>query len=939
MSHITLLSFRHKQCKLQNHNSTMERQSSVPGDPSFGIVNVETITEGIQECYMAIEESRARLIPFMKIIDGDEADDGANSHSTNHHDLDVTSISMVKEFSECLHHTYASVDNLIMGLADGGLIPSENEKNKGTPSRTYHQHNHEENVYFLMASNCISKASQFIGRYCLALLEADSIEGSGGPIDDHESANVEDANEGIRIQPCMARLTELALRAWTIHATLVQSSSDRNDKPDLNASEDDTEVNLSPQSINEAYAQYQRRCLRTRSKPAISVIADLRREATSQQCFVSDLLEAEMRRQQLEIGLYEEGNDDHGDGHTNGIDDGMAATAPRGQPHAQCLTVILGEASSLIQPLAAWRDALYSQLENDDDGIIALLQQLCQESIVMLDTEAQSLAATVGSWFSPDQRGIATLDKDNDLTKNSDATKSDLLSIEASLEEMAWLCQLISRYCLYSEQTIRTPIQEGTKLQDLLTEQSLHYSTLETRLAKLQFNQALSLATPQLIEIGRPSLQVPSIVEDAHFICVRAIERASGTRSDRAVWTVGHWVCEVWGVDHGNAVTGGDDDAKGVYRALMEGIGCAGGTTSENSTDHNDITTKPAENAFAAALLKAVDEDGCEGEVATSSYNTRGATNSAPTSGGLTSLFGRNGNEQNLQNKIDAELCVLNGISAAETACSALSGLFSDLMEETLQGETTGSSAVSKSPSMLTFARDELSSHSHAYRSLLHHRVRALVTDLGGGDDIFDCDGKLCLQNLRLFIEREIYNLDGASFRALEGEERIEADMIGPIRRSQIFEEIRQDKCDAVVVKQIAEAMSWKSAEIILQVLLQGHTRFTEWGALLLSKQVRMLQNIYCGLVLDITGSDSAKVAKTSISTATILSQFERVNQAVSILQLEKPMDWLAFSYKVGESGETNLTGDEIEKIMSLRVDFSEEAIARVCIQIGAGKS
>ena len=143
------------------------------------------------------------------------------------------------------------------------------------------------------------------------------------------------------------------------------------------------------------------------------------------------------------------------------------------------------------------------------------------------------------------------------------ATKSDLLSIESSLEEMAFLCQVISRYCLFSEQTL-VGIKDGAndhfKLQNLLTEQSLHYSTLETRLATLQFNQALSLASPQLIELGRQALKVPSIVEDAHFVCVRAIERAAGTRSERAVWTVGHWVCEVWGVDHTSGMMGGDDE-------------------------------------------------------------------------------------------------------------------------------------------------------------------------------------------------------------------------------------------------------------------------------------------------------------------------------------------------------------------------------------------
>lgn len=883
---------------------------------------------------MAIEESRSRLSPLLKILDDDDDNNAGEVGTTTPHNHTVTSISIVKEFSQCIDQTYASVDMLLMRLADGGLIPPT-----ATSQNNQRQQQHEENVYFLMASNCISKASNFIGRSCLTLLEADSMEGSGGPMDDHESANVDhdDGHEGIRIQPCMARLAELALRVCQIHTILVTSTSEHNHHHE---GVDDENINITPYSIIEAYSQYQRRCLRTRSKPAISIIADLRREATSQQCFVSDLLEAEVRRQQLEVGLYEEGDDENvDDGHSHGIE---TATVPRGHPHAHCLTVILGEVSSLIQPLAAWRDALNPQLENDDDGIVSLLQQLCQQSIELLDTEAQTLAATVGSWFSSDQRGIATLDKD-DASNTTDATKSDLLSIEASLEEMAWLCQLISRYCLYSEQTIPTRTREGkitTKLQDLLTEQSLHYSTLETRLAKLQFSQALSLATPQLIEIGRPLLQVPSIVEDAHFICLRAIERASGTRSDRAVWTVGHWVCEVWGVDHSSGVMGGEESVKGVYRALMEGVGCSGGATLEEVALEDNIS-KPAENAFAAALLKAVDEDGFEGNVE-ARYNTGSATNSAPSSGGLTSFFGRGGSKQSLQSRIDAELCALNGISAAETACSALSGLFSDLVEEKVQGEATGSSGepVSKSPSMLTFARDELSSHSRAYRSLLQHRVRALVNDLGGGDDIFDCDGKLCLQNLRLFIESEVYNLDGASFRTVEGEDRIESQMIGPIRRSQIFEEIRQDKCDAAVVMQIAEAMSWKSAEIVLRVLLQGNTRFTEWGALLLSKQLRMLQNIYCGLVLDSYGLSGAKLAKagnSSISTASILTQFERVNQAVSILQLEKPSDWLAFSYKVGESGETNLTGDEIQKIMSLRVDFSEEAIARVCIQIGSG--
>ena len=131
--------------------------------------------------------------------------------------------------------------------------------------------------------------------------------------------------------------------------------------------------------------------------------------------------------------------------------------------------------------------------------------------------------------------------------------------------------------------------------------------------------------------------------------------------------------------------------------------------------------------------------------------------------------------------------------------------------------------------------------------------------------------------------------------------------------------------------------MSWKSAEIILEVVLKEHKEFNEWGAMLLSKQVRGLQNVYCSLVLgsgasskEEEGKPGSNSATARTNTSTILKQFERVNQAVSLLQLEKPSDWLAFAYKVGD-GDTNLTIEEIRSIMSLRVDFSQDAIAKVC--------
>ena len=867
-------------------------------------IGVESMMEKIQNCQVTIEESRRYLLPYVKVLIEDE--DNALSSAPANDGRDYSDAGIAEESLHCLEECFTAVNMLVTQLADSGLINLEQSNNVQLNSE-------EENVYLLMAANCIARAD-FIGQHFLKLAEADSVSNASGPIDDVVGGDSK------VVQPCMARLAELSLRVAQLQTTIIPSEMSRTTIHE----NDDEEEDITPDSIIDAYSQYQRRCLRSRSKPAISSLAELRQLATTQKCFVSDILEEDRRRQQFEIDI----NNDDGNGQVE-----ENATTTRAQPHAQAVTVLLGEASTLIQPLAAWRDGLIPSQQSDKE-IVSLLQHMCQEAMQILDNEAQKLAVTVGAWFRPDQRGITIILEQHG---NERQEAADLLSIESSLEEMAFMCQVLSRYSTFSQQVLRDDSnnegRSGSELQNLLTEQSLHYSTFETRLATLQFNQALSLATPQLIEFGRPSLKVPSIVEDAHFVCVRAIDRAAGTRSERAVWTVGHWVTEVWGVDPGSVGMSGES-VKGVYQALIEGVGCIGEPPVEQDNQHNAGQGTPSkpENAFAAALLEAVD-DGAE--YGGGKDHAKTGTNSAPTSGGISSaLWGTLGGGRkahSLQMRIDAEMCCLNGIVASENSCKALSNLFFDLVDEQLEGDEVNSDA--KKTSMLTFARDELASHARSYHNLLKQRVRALVSDLCGADDLFDCDGKLCLQNLRLFVENEVYNLNASSFRSMEDEERLETEIIAPIRRSQIFEEVGRDKCDAVVVLQMAEEMSLKSAEIILSVLLKNERRtkeFNDWGALLLSKQIRLLQNTYCGLVL---GSGDADAVS---NTSSILTQFNRVNQAVSILQLEKPSDWLMFAYKADGGNDTNLTADEIKKVMSLRVDFSEEAITKVCSQINA---
>ena len=84
-----------------------------------------------------------------------------------------------------------------------------------------------------------------------------------------------------------------------------------------------------------------------------------------------------------------------------------------------------------------------------------------------------------------------------------------------------------------------------------------------------------------------------------------------------------------------------------------------------------------------------------------------------------------------------------------------------------------------------------------------------------------------------------------------------------------------------------------------------------------------------------------------SVNTAPILERMERLLQAVTILQLERPSDWLSFRYHYDdgkESSEKNseslggnptrrfLTREEVKKIMNLRVDFTEDAVEKACV-------
>jgi hypothetical protein len=65
----------------------------------------------------------------------------------------------------------------------------------------------------------------------------------------------------------------------------------------------------------------------------------------------------------------------------------------------------------------------------------------------------------------------------------------------------------------------------------------------------------------------------------------------------------------------------------------------------------------------------------------------------------------------------------------------------------------------------------------------------------------------------------------------------------------------------------------------------------------------------------------------------TVLPNFalwERLSQVLTALQLEKPSDWIAYSYH----GSSSLSLDELRRTFSLRADFSPDAVNAVVAQV-----
>jgi hypothetical protein len=763
------------------------------------------------------------------------------------------------------------------------------------------------------------------------------------------------------IQASIARITELGLIFLDMMQQL-QPSSSTTTPPSLKDSS---------LQIIQMYVEFQRKTLRHRCKPAIAKLVHERQKGTFHPVDTHSNKQNHNSTPQHAVILPED--DNHEEDETAAAC--MSKQSLQQQYHAPVFTIILGETAALIHPLAAWYGSISSQDNHNhhphtvppQNPIAPYIRQLCLESILVLDEQAQTLAHTVSNWFWEDRKQMVDYWMEQSTTTTATSHRSELAMLDALVEEMAYICQVMERYDHLMTQishfpwTTSTTIRKEnsattatTKKEDMLPVWTWKYGALERSLAIQQYATALQHATPVTIVLGT-NIWVPSIVEDAQYLSTRALQRASTTRCAQAVATVAYaishdvWSTETTILSNDTSDPSAANTVMTVYQALLNRMGCWQVDQIQENTRQRDAQaisgtnshhrSPPHSSAFASALLDALDDDMRGVPV---SPSTKKVSTPAPASGNFLAALGLDSTEVRQRERSET-MCLCNGIYAAHGASQTLVNLLEELLEPGEEDEEGGLVFLAKDEramSMIQLAREELSRYSHTYERLLNETIQealerfcgskeAVSTHLAAGRSKKKAHQQ-CLVSLKHFFETENFQIDGID--SASEDERLENELLKVLRQCEYLQQLRE-KCEGPVVQLHAEHLAKVLVEIVLQVLWHETTEgstgtsktFTDWGSLLLSKEVRLLQGFISNELLEPSMEEDARY---SGHVAKLFQVWERLSQVVTVLQLERPSDWLAYHLS------SVLTPDELLRTMSLRTDFSTDAIQSVVASV-----
>jgi hypothetical protein len=234
--------------------------------------------------------------------------------------------------------------------------------------------------------------------------------------------------------------------------------------------------------------------------------------------------------------------------------------------------------------------------------------------------------------------------------------------------------------------------------------------------------------------------------------------------------------------------------------------------------------------------------------------------------------------------------------------------------------QLNGAGGDSKGMAMIQLGREDLCRYAEAYRALLTTHIECMLEQwCGFGGEVSSRSKKgLCFHNLRTFLAQEDYNLKASRFNTAEADERLDRELVGPLAESRMLNQL-PDKCESDVLHQFGERIVSILVELILDCLWSGDKRFTDWGSLLLSKQIRKLQSFVSETI-----SQHSSDGDISAVAPNFIDRWERLSQTLTVLQLEKPSDWLAYQ------ATSILSPEELRQTLSLRIDFLSDAVQSV---------
>lgn len=668
--------------------------------------------------------------------------------------------------------------------------------------------------------------------------------------------------------------------------------------------------------VVDVYASYQRHVIRQRSKPSIARLVDYRKRRHSSPSSRHRAPGHDRR----DGGDHDDEDDDDGD------DDGESKSQ-----HVHVIATILGQASALILPLMQWKAALPPEHNT-------ALHRLCDNSLSTLDEQAQTLTNTVATWFMEDRR----ID-DYWMAKSAaeEPCLDQLGELDGVVYELSFCCQVFDRYINFVAPLTGVTSATNQTLQEMHPVWTWKYASLERYLTTQQLQSAMQHAGPVQIVVGMP-IQVPSVVEDAQYLSTRALQRAASTRSTQAIGTVAHSIAsDVWSTDAGG----------GVHEALMEQRGCyrddgppdVSSTAATNGSA--DTVPMPNSSSFAQALLGALDEDldgapnnGPGGHTTNRSPKAVRSPNSSTGVGFLgslsSSLASSGVGDRFLQVRLNTWLCALNGAHSASTACSSLVDYLDSLladMESEPSHEDGGHRNASthnddQATSMIHLAREELFRHATRYHDLMKEQAVGVVGEFCGRvQDAPVYRGSTFVPVLRYSLERENYELPNAQqLQLAEDDARLHKILIQPMDDCRLLRQL--EKCDGEVLRFLCQEIARTIVDLFMDVLLYpvSPKRFTDWGSLLLSKEVRTVQTHLQSLLHHAASKAAASSQDQALPVLT--TQWERLSEAVMILQLEKPSDWAYYQ------ATSVVSPQELRAILQLRVDFSNDAVQAVAV-------